>query len=159
MRTRKSFDTTVDVNEFARIQETLPESQRMRVLVCESEGVPIAGLVVSRIGNSAIYLLGATGDEGIKAKGAYLLQWTMIQWLKESGVRWYDLGGIDPVGNPGVYSFKKGFSGNDVCQLAPVTASESAVSSFIVKAGYALQRTVRKYKSHRPQTRIIEQSQ
>src|SRR5208283_6155309 len=91
---------------------------------------------------SAIYLLGATSDDGLKSKGAYLLQWTLIQWLKGNDIRWYDLGGIDPDGNPGVYSFKRGFSGLDVCQINPLVASNSAVSSGIVKAGLAMQRTL-----------------
>jgi hypothetical protein len=125
------------------MQEALSESQRMRVLICEDKGVPVAGVVASAMGDSAIYLLGATSDDGLKSKGAYLLHWTMIQWLKSNGVRWYDLGGIDPAGNPGVYSFKKGFSGVDICQINPLVASESAVSSGIVKAGLAVQRTLR----------------
>jgi lipid II:glycine glycyltransferase (peptidoglycan interpeptide bridge formation enzyme)/peptidoglycan/xylan/chitin deacetylase (PgdA/CDA1 family) len=143
MRRRKTFETTVDVDEFGRIQETLGESQRMRILICEDKGVPVAGLVVSAMGDSAIYLLGATSDDGLKSKGAYLLQWTMIQWLKENGIRWYDLGGIDPEGNPGVYSFKRGLSGVDLIQINPLVASESAVSSGIVKAGLAMQHTLR----------------
>ena len=143
MRKRKMFETTVDVEEFGRIQEELPTSHRMRILICQDEGVPVAGLVVSAMGDSAIYLLGATSDDGLKSKGAYLLQWVMIQWLKENGIRWYDLGGIDPVGNPGVYSFKRGFSGADVCQINPLVASNSAVSSSIVKAGLVVQRTLR----------------
>jgi len=143
MRRRKTFETTVDVDEFGRMQETLAESQRLRVLICEDKGVPVAGSVVAAMGDSAIYLLGATSDEGLKSKGAYLLQWAMIQWLKENGIRWYDLGGIDPEGNPGVYSFKKGISGVDTCQINPLAASDSAVSSGIVKAGLAMQRTLR----------------
>jgi hypothetical protein len=143
MRKRKTFETTVNVEEFGRIQETLAESQRMRILICEDKGVPVAGLVASAIGDSAIYLLGATSDDGLKSKGGYLLHWTMIQWLKSIGVRWYDLGGIDPDGNPGVYSFKRGFSGVDICQINPLVASDSAVSSGIVKAGLAVQRTLR----------------
>jgi lipid II:glycine glycyltransferase (peptidoglycan interpeptide bridge formation enzyme) len=143
MRKRKTFDTTVDVEEFHRIQEDLAASHRMRILICEDQGIPVAGLVASAMGNSAIYLLGATSDAGLNTKGAYLLQWTMIRWLKEHGIRWYDLGGIDPEGNPGVFSFKKGFSGADVCQINPLVASDSAVSSVIVKAGLAMQRTLR----------------
>lgn len=143
MRKRKTFETTVDTDEFGHIQEALAESQRMRILICEDKGVPVAGLVASAMGDSAIYLLGATSDDGLNTKGAYLLQWTMIQWLKENGIRWYDLGGIDPEGNPGVYSFKRGFSGTDVCQINPLVACESAVSSAIVKAGLAMQRALR----------------
>jgi lipid II:glycine glycyltransferase (peptidoglycan interpeptide bridge formation enzyme) len=140
MRLRKSFETTVDVDEFGRIQQDLPERHRMKVLICKEKGKPVAGLVVSAMGNTAIYLLGATSDEGLKSKGAYLLQWTMMKWLKEQGIRWYDLGGIDPEVNPGVYSFKKGFSGADVTQLNPLVACDSLVSSAVVRASLALRR-------------------
>jgi len=140
---RKTFETTVDVEEFGRLQEELPETHRMRILICERERVPVAGLVVSAMGDSAIYLLGATSDEGLNAKGAYLLQWTLIQWLKGNGIRWYDLGGIDPEGNPGVYSFKRGLSGADVHQLTPLVACNSPVSSAVVRASLAVHRVVR----------------
>jgi lipid II:glycine glycyltransferase (peptidoglycan interpeptide bridge formation enzyme) len=154
MRQRKSFETTVDVEEFARMQEVLPEPQRMRVLICQDKGVPVAGVVASAVGDSAIYLLGATSDAGLNAKGAYLLQWTMMGWLKERGVKYYDLGGIDPEGNPGVYYFKRGFSGADVCQIPPCAASDSALSSAMVKAGMAARRMLHASKK----TRIIDHS-
>jgi len=143
MRKRKAFETTVNVEEFARIQEHLPESHRMRILICEDRGVPVAGLVASAMGDSAIYLLGATSDEGLNSKGSYLLQWTLIGWLKERGIRWYDLGGIDPIGNLGVYSFKNGISGEDVTQMNPLVACTSAASSAVVKVGMAIQRMFR----------------
>jgi lipid II:glycine glycyltransferase (peptidoglycan interpeptide bridge formation enzyme) len=142
MRKRKTFETTVDVEEFGRIQEDLPESHHMRTLICVDRGVPVAGLVASALGDSAIYLLGATSDEGLNSKGAYLLQWTLIMWLKEHGVRWYDLGGIDPERNPGVYHFKRGLSGADVTQINPLVACTSVVSSAIVRAGLAMRRTL-----------------
>jgi lipid II:glycine glycyltransferase (peptidoglycan interpeptide bridge formation enzyme) len=143
MRNRKTFETTVDVEEFGRIQEDLVERHRMRVLICEERGVPVAGLVASAMGDSAIYLLGATGDKGLNSKAAYLLQWTLIRWLKDNDIRWYDLGGIDPEGNPGVHKFKRGMSGSDVFQMNPLVASNSTVSSVIAKAGLAMQRAFR----------------
>lgn len=143
MRKRKAFETTVNAEEFGRIQEELPDSSRMRILIAKDNGVPVAGLVASAMGDSAVYLLGATSDSGLNSKGAYLLQWTLIQWLKDNGIRWYDLGGIDPAGNPGVYHFKKGLSGQDVCQLNPLVASNSAISSAMAKAGLAVQRVFR----------------
>jgi peptidoglycan/xylan/chitin deacetylase (PgdA/CDA1 family) len=143
MRKRKTFETSIDADEFEHIQETLAESQRMRILICEDKGVPVSGLVASAMGDSAIYLLGATSDDGLHSKGAYLLQWTLISWLKERGAKSYDLGGIDPEGNPCVYHFKRGLSGVDVCQINPLVASDSALSSVIVKAGLAMQRTLR----------------
>jgi hypothetical protein len=143
MLKRKAFETTVDIAEFEQIQESLPETQRMRILICEQDGVPVAGIVASAMGDSGIYLLGATSDDGLNSKGAYLLQWTMIQWLKENGFKSYDLGGIDPEGNPGVYAFKKGFSGADVSQLSPFVACDNVVSSTIVRASLVAKSVVR----------------
>jgi lipid II:glycine glycyltransferase (peptidoglycan interpeptide bridge formation enzyme) len=143
MRKRKVFESTVDAEEFGRMQEVLTESQHMQVLICKDKGVPVAGVVASAIGDSAVYLLGATSDAGLNSRGAYLLQWTMICWLKERGIKSYDLGGIDPEGNPGVYYFKRGLSGADVCQLRPHAASESAVSSTMARAGLAMRSTLR----------------
>jgi lipid II:glycine glycyltransferase (peptidoglycan interpeptide bridge formation enzyme) len=143
MRERKAFETTVDADEFGRIQESLAKPHRMRILICQDRGVPVAGLVASAMGDSAIYLLGATSDNGLNSKGAYLLQWTLICWLKERGVKWYDLGGIDPERNPGVYHFKRGLSGIDTRQIEPFAASDSTLSSGMVKAGLAMRRTFR----------------
>ena len=142
MRRRKAFETTVDVEEFGRIQEDLAERHRMRILICQDRGMPVAGLVASAMGDSAVYLLGATADKGLNSKGAYLLQWTLIQWLKGQGIRWYDLGGIDPERNPGVYHFKRGLSGMDVSHMTPLVASKSVVSSIIGRAGVLVQRAL-----------------
>ena len=69
MRKRKAFETTVDADEFGRIQEALPEPQRMRVLICQDKGVPVAGLVASAMGDSAIYLLGRHQRRRIEFEG------------------------------------------------------------------------------------------
>ena len=111
-----------------------------------NKGIPVAGPVASAMGDTAIYLLGATSDEGLKSKGAYLLQWTLIKWLKENGFRWYDLGGIDPERNPGVYHFKRGLSGTDITQINPLVACNSAVSSAIVRAGLAMRRALNTWR-------------
>ena len=147
MRKRKNFDSTVSVEEFGRIQQDLPVAQRMQVLICKSDGEPVAGVVASAMGDSAIYLLGATSDDGLHAKGSFLLQWALIRWLRTKGVRWYDLGGIDPERNPGVYQFKSGLSGADVCHLKPLVACSSLASSALVRASLATQRWLRSCKS------------
>src|SRR5665213_1750409 len=51
MWSRKQFDTTVDVNEFARLGENLPPEQKFKILICEHEGKPVSSLVCSAIGN------------------------------------------------------------------------------------------------------------
>lgn len=56
----------------------------------------------------------------MKAQAAYLLQWTMIKWLKEYGVSRYD---FNPDLNPGIYQFKRGLSGDDVLYMGPWSAA------------------------------------
>ena len=144
MKERKGFECTVNIEEFAQIQKDLAASHRLRILICEDGGAPVAGLVASAIGDSAIYLLGATSDSGLNSTGAYLLQWTLIQELKQNGCKWYDLGGINPGGNPGVYHFKSGMSGLDVTQLhSSLVACNSALSSAVVRIGLAVQHSLR----------------
>lgn len=125
---RKQFIQSSDINDFAQMQQGLTGDQRLRVFIAEREGVPVAGVVVTAIGDSGIYLSGATSDGGMKTKGAYLLQWRAIQWLKERGVRHYNLGGINPEKNPGVYHFKHGFSGRDVLYMEPMVACDRFMS-------------------------------
>lgn len=134
MWSRKKFDTSVDVEEFGRIAADLPEGLKLRILICEDKGVPVSGIVCSTVGNMGVYLLGATSENGMNSKGAYLLQWSMIKWLKENGRKFYDLGGIDPERNPGVYHFKKGFSGNDVTRLAAFDCCDHTMSQLCMRA-------------------------
>lgn len=145
MRKRKRFHTKVDIAEFERMHASVPDSQRMRILICEEapSGVPVAGLVASSLGDTAIYMLGATGDHGLKSKGAYLLQWSLIKWLKDNGVRRYDLGGIDPKFNPGLYHFKRGLSGAEMIQMTAYTAPGKGVYSTALRVASATQRAIR----------------
>lgn len=126
---RKQVSIGSDITEFERMQQRLPPSDRMRVFICEQDNIPIAGVVASAIGDTGIYLFGATNTKGMAAKGSYLLQWHIVQWLKQRGVRRYDLNGINPATNPGVYSFKRGLSGEDVRYLEPFVGCERLGSS------------------------------
>jgi len=129
MLARKQFETTVDPEEFQRIQARLPDGQKMLILIASKEGQLMTGLIGSVMGDTGIYLLGATSEAGLKTKGSYMLQWRMIQKLKEHRCRWYDLGGINPEKNPGVYHFKQGMGGTEVQGLGRLALSGSALSS------------------------------
>ncbi len=117
---RKHYIPGVDYDEYGKIQNRLSDEQKMKIFVCEAEGKAVAVSMCSCTGGTGIYLLGATGDDGMKLNGSNLLQWHMIQTLKENGCRFYDLGGIDPNTNPGVYRFKCGVvgkSGEDISHI------------------------------------------
>lgn len=126
MMARKRFETTVDVKAFARMQEELDPRQKMYIALAEQDGRLHAGVVATGLGETGIYLLGATGQEGLKSKASYLLQWEILKQLKSAGCRFYDLGGINPESNPGVYHFKVGMGGVEVRQLGQFERAPSA---------------------------------
>lgn len=144
MHGRKKYDPGVDYNEFGEIQKDLPDPVKMKIIVCEYQGAPVTATIVSDIGDTGIYLFGATGDKGLKLKGAYLSQWLMIQWLKEKGCRWYDLGGIDPERNPGVYHFKAGLSGKEVYHIGQFEMCKSILSNMSIRMGDVLRGVLNK---------------
>ena len=108
---RKKFTESNDINEFQRIQSRLPESGKMRIFLCSENGTLTGGAICSAAGNSGLYLFGATNDLGLKNKGAYILQWHAVQWLKSIGCTTYNLNGVNKVTNPGGYHFKSGLGG------------------------------------------------
>lgn len=110
---RKKFQEPNDINEFRRIQQDLPSEYKMRIFLCQSNGISSAGAISGAVGDSGIYIFGATNDEGMSNKGSYLLQWKAIQWLKAIGCKYYNLNGINPEKNPGGYHFKSGLSGKN----------------------------------------------
>lgn len=144
MMARKRFETTVDVNEFRQVQMELPEPLRMRVFLCEQGGKLLNALVVAAAGDTGIYLLAATSGEGLNFKGAHLLQWRAIEWLKSQGFRWYDLGGINPEKNPGVFQFKNGLGGQDARQIGVFEHCGNPVSTLCVKTAEQAHRLFRK---------------
>ncbi|HJV66427.1 MAG TPA: peptidoglycan bridge formation glycyltransferase FemA/FemB family protein [Geomonas sp.] len=131
MLDRKRFTSSMDVGEFRAIQQGLPEAAKMRILLCEWEGETVAAAVFSALGDTGIYLLGATSAKGMKSKGSNLLQWKIIQWLKENGYRYYDLAGIDPVANPGGYHFKSGLGGKEISFAGSLESCDSLSSRMV----------------------------
>jgi lipid II:glycine glycyltransferase (peptidoglycan interpeptide bridge formation enzyme) len=132
---RKKFRSSVDIDVFAEVQRNLPEAQKMRIFLCECRGTTVAAAIGTCIGDTGIYLFGATSDDGKELKGSYLLQWRMIAWMKERGCRRYDLGGIDPEGNPGVYHFKKGISNEEVRHIPRHEANGKRLSAWALRRG------------------------
>lgn len=146
MVSRKGFSPGADVEEFRRMQPLLPEDFKMKVLLCRSNGDVCAGLIGSAIGNSAIYLFGATSNAGMKSNGSYLLQWTLIEELKQQGISVYNLNGINPETNPGTYRFKQelsGDNGKDVYNLGQFDSHAGMLGHSCVEFGDKLRSTRR----------------
>jgi len=149
MHERKKFSEFVDINKMRVVQKDLQDRLKMTIILCESEADPVSAVVCTAIGDTGIYLLGATNDKGRTLQASYLVQWRVIEWLKAKGRRWYDLGGIDPEKNPGTYQFKAGLSGRlgkEVRYLGQFDGCRNLLSSFLVKVGDQLRAISRKRK-------------
>jgi lipid II:glycine glycyltransferase (peptidoglycan interpeptide bridge formation enzyme) len=113
MWSQKQFETGVQLSTFAAAQGALSEPDRLTISLARQDGQAVAGHVSSALGDTCIYLLGASNDAGRQAKASYLLQWHTVERAKSAGAAYYDLGGIDPAENPGVHHFKAGLGGRD----------------------------------------------
>jgi lipid II:glycine glycyltransferase (peptidoglycan interpeptide bridge formation enzyme) len=89
--------------------------------------------VSSLLGDTGVYLLGGANEAGRKCGSSYLLHWRALERMKSAGMRWYDLGGINPVDNPGGYQFKKGMGGMDLCAPGPYQIKPAGVRGMPVQ--------------------------
>lgn len=120
LRERKGFGVTLDGRFYANLQRSLPERDKMVVILAELSGEIVGMNLVSAQGDTLAGIIGATTPAGAEANAAYSLEWDAVSLAVELGMSRYDLGGIDPEGNPGVYTFKKGTHGEDVKSAGPL---------------------------------------
>jgi hypothetical protein len=89
----------------------LDEPLRPKLFFVRHEGETVAGALVFKAGERAVYLYGATNDKALPLRAGYVLHWHVIRWLRDhTAARWYDLGGTD--GHSGLHQFKKGMVGD-----------------------------------------------
>lgn len=132
---QKGFCVDLTPPFYLAVHEQVSEQDRFYISLADMGGTLVAGHVASFLGDTCVYLLGASSPEGLRHKASYLLQWHVIQRAHQRGLRWYDLGGIDPEGNPGVYHFKKGLGGADVCAAGPYELAPSDTKRSMVLWG------------------------
>jgi hypothetical protein len=130
---RKPFHVDLHADFYARVQQCLAEPEAFIVSLADNAGHTVAGHVASILGDTCVYLLGASGQQALQDKSSYLLQWHTIQTARQHGCRWYDLGGIDPEANPGVYHFKQGLGGTDTTAAGPFERQPVGIRRHIVR--------------------------
>lgn len=86
----------------------------MTLYVGEINGNIAGGALVARCGRHLHYLWGASSRQYNKYRVNEAVQWQIIQDGVALGMARYDLEGVDPVGNPGVYGFKRKMGGREV---------------------------------------------
>lgn len=116
---RKGFGVDLDAQFYREVQREHSDAEKFTVLNATLGGEVVSSLLVSMHGDTWIGLIGATHASGAKIYAAYYLFWKAIEMARDRGMRWFDLGGIDPEGNPGVYNFKKGMGGEELSAPGP----------------------------------------
>jgi lipid II:glycine glycyltransferase (peptidoglycan interpeptide bridge formation enzyme) len=99
---------------------------RPELFFVRHEGEVVAGAVIFKAGDTAVYLFGATNDRALPLRAGYFLHWNIIRWLRDNThAKWYDLGGTD--GFHGLHQFKKGMVGDaGVINPVPPVANYAA---------------------------------
>lgn len=140
MIARKQFKEFVDPYKMGKMNEALDDEFKKKIFVAYKDKLPVASIVGSVIGNTGIYLLGASNEIGMQTKASYLLQWEMIKWLKQRGCQRYDLGGINKENNPGGYHFKSGIIDQEVFGMGTFESHKSWISKSLVRFGEYIKR-------------------
>lgn len=82
---------------------------RIAVYRClDADGKLLAFRAAGLFGTCAWDLLAAAGVAARKVYASHATLWALLEHCKEAGMAHFDLSGVDPVGNKGVYDFKQG---------------------------------------------------
>lgn len=106
MQSLKGLEEQYSREEFEQILKHL--KQQIVIYRCNNEHgqlVSLHGWLI--FGDRATALLSATTEQGRELHASYAVIWALVQHCQLLHLQSADLGGIDPVLNPGVYRFKK----------------------------------------------------
>lgn len=110
MRSRGVAD--VPISLYKSLQKNIKiDNQQLLTFRAIKDGRVTAGVCIAQHGSAATYLLGWNGEEGRSLKANQFLLWNVILHLKNEKFKWFDLGGIDSDGTPGIADFKLGING------------------------------------------------
>lgn len=142
---RKQISVEVPAEFYTAVRAKSPTDEGLLVSMAIKDGEPVAGLLTSLRGDTAVSLLGANGAVGLKHKAANLLQWHAMMIAKDRGLSWYDPGGIDPIANPGTYHFKSGLGGHEINNPGPFQAAPAGVRGSLMPAAEKFYRWTKRY--------------
>ena len=143
IRQRKEFSVDLDETFYEAVQSDLVARDQFVLTIARLDGEPVAGHVASMLGDTCVYLLGASNAEGRGTKASYLLQWKVIDEARQRGCNYYDLGGIDVEANPGVARFKQRMGGSVVSASGPYELSPRGLNRILTRSAEKLYRFVR----------------
>jgi CelD/BcsL family acetyltransferase involved in cellulose biosynthesis len=130
----KQFDLPISravVERVMTADENAPVAGHL--FVARSANALAGAALIIKCGCSIHYIAGGTDRDFAKERIGESLQWAIVDWAVAGGAQLYDMEGIDRVGNPGTYAFKKKLGGREVAfpgkQYYAMTAFGSAVAA------------------------------
>ena len=121
-----------DLDYFQAMIDSLKETVKLQILLAKYQGRVVGANLMLKTGKTAIYFFGGNDPDVSAVRASYVLQWAGIQWAIEEACDSLDQWGIpdevssylragEPIPNRrqgglwGVYTFKKGFAGDEEC--------------------------------------------
>jgi hypothetical protein len=159
MAQRKKLASDSDITAYRRTQGHLAPAEKLRIILCRANGEVIAGALFSALGETGVDLFRATSNRGVKTYGSYLVQWRVLEHLKQRGCHWYNLSGINPARNPGGYQFKSqlaGKNGRDVYFLGPFDAYPNAALRLLTSVGEWFRANAKRRRECRPGVATVD---
>jgi GNAT acetyltransferase-like protein len=110
MTDRKQFPDHSAYDTVPRLMGIEVDALRPELFFVRHGGQIVAGALIFKAGDRAVYLYGATNKAALPLRAGYFIHWNIIRWLRDNTqANWYDLGGTD--GFHGLHQFKKGMVG------------------------------------------------
>lgn len=122
-------------HEYARSTESLLMTFANDILMVKctnSNGELLALRGAVKLGHKAFDMFAAVSQAGRKEYASNLCFWKLIELCERDGISHYDLSGVDPERNPGVYNFKKGIGATDFVYLGEWSYSRPRMVGAIV---------------------------
>lgn len=156
MTDRKQFSDHSAFETVPALMNVDAPGLRPELFFVRHEGEVVAGALIFKAGDRAVYLYGATNEMALPLRAGYFLQWNVIRWLRDNTTAtWYDLGGTD--GFQGLHQFKKGMVGDAgvIRPVPPVANYASRPLAYLLGSGafaardavYALRRVIAAWRN------------
>lgn len=129
---------------FTRTQRLLSPAERMSLILAYDDGRPVTAHLTSNLGNSAVFLLGGSCEEGLSRRASYLTWWKAIVRSNKIGMKRFDVGGVDFEKNPTVSRFKAGIGGKEVFYIGVFEACDTLRTRVTWRAAEAIHNIIGK---------------
>ena len=112
----KDLDSVSDTPSFEVIRSIIDKcGSNLKIFRCDDEqGKPLAMRGALLLGNKAWDIFAAATPQGRKQYSSYVTAWSLFNFCAKSQIAKYDLSGIDPIKNKGVYDFKNGTGATEI---------------------------------------------